>query len=131
MYWGNQEDAYAATVAKVRRIMDAREAKYAAADLHIPLENSPAEAGDVGAPPAVVAYRCVPWMRMQDIPLRILRATKGFSILPCPGAVAERALRVKPETDAVRRMRCCSFVSVLQSPGALCVQSISGAGKGL
>ena len=52
-----QEDAYAATVAKVRRLMDARAAKYAAADLHIPLENAPGEPGDVGAPPAVVAYR--------------------------------------------------------------------------
>ena len=54
------EDAYAATVAKVRRLMDARGAKYAAADLHVPLETSPGEPGDVGAPPAVVAYRRAP-----------------------------------------------------------------------
>lgn len=52
-----QEDEYAAAVTKMRNILAEREHAYAMADLQIPLETSPSDPGDVGAAPAIVAYR--------------------------------------------------------------------------
>ncbi|KAK9917267.1 hypothetical protein WJX75_002538 [Coccomyxa subellipsoidea] len=51
------DDEYAATVAKLRDILDKRRHMYEHADLHIPLEVSPTDPGDCGATPAVIAYR--------------------------------------------------------------------------
>ncbi|CAL8469084.1 g8625 [Coccomyxa elongata] len=50
-------DEYAATLAKVTRILSEREHLYARADLHIPLGVSPQDPGERGATPADVAYR--------------------------------------------------------------------------
>ncbi len=52
------EDEYAATVSKLRDILDKRRHMYAQADVHVPLEVSPTDPGDCGATPAVVSYRC-------------------------------------------------------------------------
>lgn len=51
------DDEYAATVTKLRDILDKRRHMYEHADLHIPLEVSPTDPGDCGATPAVIAYR--------------------------------------------------------------------------
>ncbi|CAL8462601.1 g2134 [Coccomyxa elongata] len=51
------EDEYAATVTKLRDILDKRRHMYAQADVHVPLEVSPTDPGDCGATPAVVSYR--------------------------------------------------------------------------
>lgn len=45
-------------MAKLRGILEARQAAYATADLHVPLHSSQSGPGDCGAAPAVVAYRC-------------------------------------------------------------------------
>ncbi len=51
-------DEYAATLAKLKDILDKRRHLYAHADLHVPLEVSPTDSGDCGAAPAVISYRC-------------------------------------------------------------------------
>ncbi|BDA45154.1 Shikimate kinase [Coccomyxa sp. Obi] len=51
------QDEYAATLAKVTRILGEREHLYARADLHISLGVSPEDPGEHGATPADVAYR--------------------------------------------------------------------------
>ena len=52
-----QADEYTAAVARMKNILSERHHAYAMADLQIPLETSPSDPGDVGAAPAVVAYR--------------------------------------------------------------------------
>ena len=52
-----QADEYAAAVGRMKNILAERHHAYAMADLQIPLETSPSDPGDVGAAPAVVAYR--------------------------------------------------------------------------
>ena len=51
------DDAFDATLAKVTGILDTRQHLYAQADLHIPLEGSHGDPSDIGATPAIVAYR--------------------------------------------------------------------------
>ncbi|CAL5229508.1 g12844 [Coccomyxa viridis] len=50
-------DEYAAAVDRMRNILAERQHAYSMADVQIPLETSPSDPGDVGAAPAVVAYR--------------------------------------------------------------------------
>jgi len=52
-----QADEYAAAVDKMRNLLAERQHAYAMADIQIPLETSPNDPGDVGAAPAIVAYR--------------------------------------------------------------------------
>ena len=52
-----QGDEYAAAVDKLRNLLAERQHAYAMADIQIPLETSPNDPGDVGAAPAIVAYR--------------------------------------------------------------------------
>lgn len=52
-----QGEEYAAAVEKMRNILAERHHAYSMADLQIPLETSPSDPGDIGAAPAIVAYR--------------------------------------------------------------------------
>ena len=52
-----QGDEYAAAVDRMRNLLAERQHAYSMADVQIPLETSPSDPGDVGAAPAVVAYR--------------------------------------------------------------------------
>ena len=52
-----QGDEYAAAVDRMRNILGERQQAYSMADIQIPLETSPSDPGDVGAAPAIIAYR--------------------------------------------------------------------------
>ena len=74
---GKGQDEYAATLAKVTRILKEREHLYASAHLHIPLSVSPEDPGEHGASPADVAYRyllSIPYAQLANITLESLMA---------------------------------------------------------
>ncbi len=73
---GQGQDEYAATLAKVTRILGEREHLYARADLHIPLGVSPQDPGERGATPADLAYR---WI-LQTLCLAVNRSPQRSSI---------------------------------------------------
>lgn len=53
-----EDDEYRATVTRIQALLEERGPRYSAADLHVSLAAESDGADDVGAPAAVVAWRC-------------------------------------------------------------------------